>query len=85
LPMTDEQQQLIFDYKAAFNTDAGVAVLKDLSRFCLERKMTADINSVNQTYLNEGLRTVIRYIREKLESTGEPRQQETKTDERTQL
>jgi len=83
--MTDEQQQLIFNYKATFNTDAGIAVLKDLSRFCLENQITADITNVNQTYLNEGQRRVIRYIREKIASTGEPRQKEIKTDERIQL
>jgi len=75
-----EHQQLVADYKAAFKSDAGVNVLRDLSRFCLEHKMTADINNVNLTFMNEGQRRVIRYIREKIADTGEPRQSTVSTE-----
>lgn len=83
--MTDEQQQLIFDYKAAFNTDAGVAVLKDLMRETGVGNNPYVEGSFDRTAQKCGKLAVGLYIQKKLASTGEPRQEETKTDERTQL
>lgn len=78
--LIEEHQQLIADFKTVAKTDSGVNVLKDLSRFCLENAMTFDISSERLTSFNEGKRQVIRYIREKLADSGEPRQKEVITD-----
>jgi hypothetical protein len=73
--MTDKEQQLISDFKATFNTDAGANVLRFLSRFCLENQQSYVPQSERQTCFNEGARSVILTIRNKLAATGEPRQQ----------
>lgn len=76
----DEQRILIADCKTIFKTDAGINVLRALSKFCLENAMTFDVQSDRITSFNEGKRQVIRYIREKLAASGEPRQEKVKTE-----
>ena len=79
----DERQDLISDCKAIFTkSDAGVNVLRIISKFCLEHVETFDPKSERMSCFNEGRRSVILHIREILADKGEPRQTEVVTTEK---
>ena len=66
--MTPEQEQLIKDFKGTFGTQEGERVLKALSKFCLEHQQTYVEESDRKSAFNEGARSVILYIRSKVEA-----------------
>lgn len=79
----DERQDLIADCKAIFTkSDAGMNVLQFISDLCLEHAQTFIVNSERKSCFNEGARSVILTIREKLADKGEPRQTEVETTEK---
>ena len=81
--ITEEQRQLISDFKTTFNgqLDASVRVLNDLSKFCLEDRQTYIEESARKSDFNEGARSVILYIRRKLNyNFNEQKQTETEKE-----
>lgn len=81
--MTDEQKQLVSDFKVTFTGqfDAGVRVLNYLSKFCLENRTTFMEDSARKSDFNEGARSVIIEIRRKLNTNFEEvKQTETRKE-----
>jgi len=83
--MTPEQQRAItIAFKQCFATDAGAAVLDELSKFCMERRSTYTAGDAMKTAFNEGARTVILEIRRRLEANLEEQPpQKTVNEEET--
>jgi hypothetical protein len=79
----EELQALACDYKTVFKSDAGIATLKDLARFCGEGQNPYVEGSFDKTAQKTGKLAVILYIRKMLSSDGELRQTDT-TTERTE-
>ena len=68
--LTEEQRQLLKDYKGTFATEEGKRVLKNLSNECYETLVTfvEDKNGgALGTAYNEGKRYVIMHIRRLIE------------------
>lgn len=66
--MTDEQRQLVIDFKKTFASDfdCGIRVLEYISKFCMENRSTYVEGSARKSDFNEGARSVILEIRRKL-------------------
>jgi hypothetical protein len=74
--MTPEQALAIFTdckraYQIAFGTDAGKAVLIDLSPFCREKETCIVPGDRDRTYVLEGRREVYLRIKDYLDLTPE--------------
>ncbi len=68
--MTEDEakKQRIVDYKVAFGTEQGLRVLVDLAKFCGESSGSFVAESTHMTAYNEGVVSVIRYIRGKIDA-----------------
>lgn len=86
--MTNEQQKKIDEnlyltacYKDIFlRTDAGQAILKDLSRVCHEGQNAYVKGSFDGTAFNCGSLSIIQYIRSRLNAKDEPRQTDAQNE-----
>ena len=58
MPSIQQLKQLQDDYKAAFSTENGKRVLKDLERLCFIHGVTFSVNP-HVTSFNEGKRAVV--------------------------
>jgi hypothetical protein len=73
--MTDDKEQLIYDYKTLAKTDAGINVIRDLAKFCGEGANPYVQSSFDRTATKCGKLSVILYIRKMLSESPEPRQE----------
>ena len=81
----EELESIKCDFKTVFTkSDTGIAVLKDLARFCGEGQNPYVEGSFDRIGQKCGKLAVILYIRKMLASVGEPRQTKAITEpERT--
>jgi hypothetical protein len=81
--MTEEQTKRYQDFKECFATDEGLRTLVHLSKKCREHVATYTANNALHTAYQEGMRSVIIYIREQLsKDLGKKEQKEAKNDDR---
>jgi len=77
----EELQAIICDFKTVFTkSDPGIAVLKELARFCGEGQNPYVEGSFDRTSQKCGKLAVMLYIRKMLSSDGEARQKEAITE-----
>ena len=81
--MTEEKKQEAQDIKETFSTDEGIRALGYISKKCREHVATYTANNALHTAYQEGMRSVIIYIRAQLsKDLGKKSQKEAKNDNR---
>lgn len=66
MPSRDEEIKRVQSFKEAFATDSGLTVLGYLSKKCREHEATYTADNALHTAYQEGMRSVILYIRAQL-------------------
>ncbi len=79
--MTENQKKKAIDFKECFATDEGIRTLGHLSEKCREHVATYTAKDALHTAYQEGMRSVIIYIRAQLsKDLGKKKQKEARND-----